>query len=77
LDYLGRSDFISVSDHLYHELQEYNGKMSSHEWNKKQFDFISKHKYYTETARKMRQVNKDKQLEKLKIMTQVNAKEDA
>jgi adenylate cyclase len=77
LDYLGRSDFIKVSDHLFHELQEYNGKMSSYEWNKKQFDFLSKHKYYTDTARKMRQVNKDKQLEKLKIMTQVDTKEEA
>jgi adenylate cyclase len=76
LDYLGRSDFINVSDHLYLELQEYNGKMSSHEWNKKQFDFISKHKYYTETARKMRQLNKDKQLEKLKIMTQLDVEKD-
>jgi len=69
LDYLGRSDFINVSEHLYHELQEHDIKMTSKEWNKKQFEFISKHKYYTETARTMRQINKEKQLEKLKIMT--------
>ncbi|TCO10913.1 class 3 adenylate cyclase [Natronoflexus pectinivorans] len=66
LDYLGRTDFLNLSENLFKELNRYNGRMSIQEWNKKQFDFISKHRYYTETARNMRQVNKDKQLTKLK-----------
>lgn len=69
LDYLGRSDFMAVSESLFKELQEHNGMMSEQEWNKRQCDFISGHKYYTETARKMRQMNKEKQLEKLKLVS--------
>lgn len=73
LDYLGRSDFLILSDNLYKELIEYNGKMSSPEWNQKQLDFLSRHRYYTETARKMRQVNKDKQVEMLKELIPVKS----
>lgn len=68
LDYLGRLDFINLSDNLYKELMEYNGKLSPHEWTKKQYDFFSKHRYHTNTARRMRQINKEKQLEKLREM---------
>ena len=68
LDYLGRADFISISDNLYKELNLYNGKMSLEEWNKLQYEFISGHTYYTSTARKLRQVNKERQLQKLKVL---------
>lgn len=71
LDYLGRLDFIHLSDNLYKELMEYNGKMTPHEWTKKQFDFFSKHRYHTKTARKMRQINKEKQMEKLREMIEM------
>lgn len=69
LDYLGRSDFIQLSDSLYRELIEQKGEMSELDWNKKQCDFLKTHIYYTETARKMRQTNKEKQLEKLKLLS--------
>ncbi len=66
LDYLGRSDFIPVSQNLYKEIQTYNGKMALHDWNKKQIHFIENHKYYTKTAKNLRQVNKEKQLTTLR-----------
>ncbi|MFW5754120.1 MAG: guanylate cyclase, partial [Marinilabiliaceae bacterium] len=66
LDYLGRSDFIPVSQDLYKELQTFNGKMSPHDWTQKQIHFIENHKYYTQTAKNMRQVKKKKQLEELR-----------
>lgn len=66
LDYLGRADFIPVSEKLYTELKAHNGHMSVDEWNQLQYDFISNHTYYTNTARSLRQVNKDLQLQKLK-----------
>lgn len=69
LDYLGRSDFIQLSDSLYRELIEQKGEMSEIDWNKKQCDFLTSHIYYTETARRMRQTNKEKQLEKLKLLS--------
>lgn len=72
LDYLGRLDFINVSENLFKELNEHNGELSPYEWTKKQYDFFSRHRYHTETARKMRQINKEKQLEKLKEMLEIH-----
>jgi len=66
LDYLGRADFMPVSDNLYRELNAHNGKLRMSEWNKMQYDFIAQHTYYTATARSLRQVNKERQLKKLK-----------
>lgn len=66
LDYLGRSDFLPVSNNLYNEVQQLNGSLSKSEWNKKQIHFISGHKYYTNTAKKLRQVKKEKQLKGLR-----------
>lgn len=68
LDYLGRADFISISDNLYKELNKHNGKITLNEWNKMQYEFISNHTYYTATARSLRQVNKERQLQKLKLL---------
>ncbi len=66
LDYLGRSDFIPVSNSLYEELREQNKINSFEEWNKLQVKFISAHQYYTKTARNLREVNKQKQIERIK-----------
>jgi class 3 adenylate cyclase/predicted metal-dependent HD superfamily phosphohydrolase len=66
LDYLGRSDFLPVSNTLYHEFQSLNGDMSRGAWNKKQIGFISEHKYYTNTAKELRQVKKERQLKGLR-----------
>ncbi|MFA8433832.1 MAG: adenylate/guanylate cyclase domain-containing protein [Marinifilaceae bacterium] len=66
LDYLGRTDFIPVSGSLYRELREYGRIKSIDEWNRMQIKFIENHQYFTETARNMRDVNKQKQLEKLR-----------
>jgi hypothetical protein len=66
LDYLGRSDFIPVSNTLFEELKA-RGKMGSlDEWNKLQIKFISGHQYFTKTARKLREVNKQMQIERLR-----------
>lgn len=65
LDYLGRADFVPLSIKLWEELCEFNGKISQKEWNKKQYAFLNKHVYYTKTAKKLRQVNKEIQLKKI------------
>lgn len=65
LDYLGRSDFIPVSNTLYKELKEQNKIGSLNDWNKKQLSFISKHQYFTKTAQSLREVNKQKQIERI------------
>lgn len=66
LDYLGRADFIPVSENLFKELNAHSRLIEMEEWNKMQHKFISDHTYYTASARKLRQVNKERQLEKLK-----------
>lgn len=65
LDYLGRTDFIPVSNTLYKELHEQNKIGSLNEWNKLQVKFISGHQYFTKTARNLREVNKQKQIERI------------
>ena len=35
------------------------------DWNRRQLDFINTHQYYTETARNLREVNKQSQIERL------------
>lgn len=66
LDYLGRTDFIPVSNMLYRELHEHGHVGTLHEWNELQLKFIENHSYFTKTAKRLRNVNKNSQLEKLR-----------
>ena len=66
LDYLGRSDMIPVSNTLYRELKEQDKIGSLNDWNKLQLKFITGHSYFTRTAQSLREVNKQKQIERIK-----------
>lgn len=66
LDYLGRSDFIPVSNTLYKELKEQNKIGSLNDWNKLQVKFLSNHQFFTDTAKNLREVNKQMQIERIK-----------
>ncbi|MFP4023544.1 MAG: adenylate/guanylate cyclase domain-containing protein [Thiohalospira sp.] len=66
LDYLGRSDFIPVSNTLYKELKEQNKIGSLNDWNKLQVKFLSNHQFFTKTALSLREVNKQMQIERIK-----------
>ncbi len=66
LDYLGRRDMVPVSDALYQELKVQGIIGSFNDWNKLQVKFLSMHQYFTETARNMRKVNKDVQIQRIK-----------
>jgi class 3 adenylate cyclase len=68
LDYLGRSDFIPVSNTLYDELKAQNKMGSLDDWNKIQVKFISGHQYFTKTARSLREVNKQLQIERIQSL---------
>ena len=68
LDYLGRPDFIHGSKRLFEEMFKFNMIKSEKEWNKVQVKFLEGHQYFTETARKNREINKNIQLEKLKAL---------
>jgi adenylate cyclase len=68
LDYLGRSDFIPVSNTLYEELKAQDKMGSLNDWNKIQVKFITGHQYFTETARSLREVNKQLQIERIQSL---------
>lgn len=68
LDYLGRSDMIPVSNTLFLELKERSMIGTLRDWNKLQMRFISGHQYFTETARNLREVNKQAQIERIKSL---------
>jgi hypothetical protein len=68
LDYLGRSDFIPVSNTLFEELKAQNKMQDLNEWNKMQVRFISGHQYFTKTARSLREVNKQLQIERIQSL---------
>jgi class 3 adenylate cyclase len=73
LDYLGRTDFIPVSNMLYEELKIREMVGSFNEWNLKQLEFIKKHQYYTNTAQNLREVNKNKQIERLERLLAIES----
>ena len=68
LDYLGRSDFIPVSNTLFEELKAQNKMGSLNDWNKIQVKFISGHQYFTRTAQSLREVNKQLQIERIQSL---------
>ena len=72
LDYLGRSDFIPVSNTLYEELKAQDKITSLNDWNKLQVKFISGHQYFTGTARRLREVNKKLQIERISSLITEN-----
>jgi hypothetical protein len=72
LDYLGRTDFIPVSNTLYRELKERQMVGSWQDWNQMQLDFIKQHQYFTKTAQNLREVNKQQQIERLRQLLNEN-----
>lgn len=66
LDYLGRTDFIPVSNALYEELKAQNKMTSLNDWNKLQLKFIGSHQYFTKTGRRLREVKKQEQIGRIK-----------
>ncbi|MGM0498256.1 MAG: hypothetical protein ACQESJ_10085, partial [Bacteroidota bacterium] len=55
---------------LYKELKEQDKVGDINDWNKLQLKFISNHNYFTETALNLREVNKQKQIERIKALIQ-------
>jgi len=76
LDYLGRSDMIPVSNLLYRELKENNLIGSWNEWNRLQIKFITNHQYFTKTALSLREVNKQKQIERIKMLLETKPEDE-
>lgn len=72
LDYLGRSDMLPVSNTLYLEMKERKIIDSMNDWNNIQIKFISGHQYFTDTAKSLREINKQMQIERIKKLVENN-----
>ena len=59
---------IPVSNTLFMELKERSKIKSLKDWNNLQVKFISGHQYFTETARNLREVNKQMQIERIRSL---------
>ncbi len=62
LDYLGRSDFFVIGQKLRLEWELAGNKIDLCEWYIIQMDFLRNHKYFTESARKLRNQRKQENL---------------
>ena len=65
LDYLGRTDFIPGSNALFEELKSMNIISDLNEWNKLQVQFLTNHNFFTDTSKRLREVNKQSQIERI------------
>jgi len=66
LDYLGRADFYSIGKRLFEELKFQHVITTETEWNRLQVDFLTKHRYFTQTSIERRKPMKIEHLSKLK-----------
>jgi adenylate cyclase len=65
LDYLGRTDFVPTSNKLFKELEAMGIMSDIDQWNKLQVQFLSAHSFYTDTSNRLREVNKQAQIERI------------
>jgi HD superfamily phosphodiesterase len=66
LDYLGRADFYTIGEHLFHELREMGIVADEREWNTLQVRFLEQHQYFTATSIAARKAVKDGHLHELR-----------
>ena len=76
LDYLGRDDFHLIADKLRLELREHGKIDSDRKWDEIQVMFLTQHRYFTETAKKTRQIKKMENLEEIKARLERNQYKD-
>ena len=60
LNYLGRTDFISIGENLYREMFAFGYIKNKVEWNRVQLDFMRQHHYFTPTVIKHNNSQKEK-----------------
>lgn len=66
LDTLGREDFFTLSLHLRKELANRGQNFDEAQWYARQLEFLRSHHYWTDSARKMREAGKKKNIAELK-----------
>ncbi len=65
LDYLGREDFLIISDSLRREFLEFGVVKSNEEWEVFQYNFLKEHEYFTTSSRLTRGPSKKEYFQKI------------
>lgn len=65
LDYLGRNDYVEISNRLYLEFKATNVIKTDEDWKNLQISFLTKHDFHTPFAKKYRSPKKQYWLEKI------------
>ena len=76
LDYLGRDDFFEISETLRRELRDHGKIKSDRLWDEIQVKFLTQHKYFTKSAKKMRDAKKAEHLEVIKKRLELDQYKD-
>ena len=66
LDYLGRADFHEIADRLRLELREHGKINSDRMWDELQIKFLTSHKYFTKTSKRLRDAKKAKNIQEVR-----------
>ncbi len=67
LDSLGRSDFLQRSLDLRKEWGTLGQQWTDQEWYVRQLDFLLEHHYFTASARRLREVQKQRNVQQLRV----------
>ncbi|MBK7709877.1 MAG: hypothetical protein IPJ37_02070 [Bacteroidales bacterium] len=65
-DYLGRVDYVKLTEKLFRELSEYGKNIDRDNWIEFQKNYLFDHQFRTETARLLRSVSAEDQVEGLR-----------
>lgn len=68
LDSLGREDFLTTSDALREERAEAGEVVSDEEWYAGQLEFLTRHAYFSEAARALRDAGKQHNIERVRAL---------
>ncbi len=66
LDYLGRADFYPIGATLFAEFKVQGIVQTEEDWNRLQVNFLTQHRYFTQTANRLRQPLKEQHLAEIK-----------
>ena len=66
-EYLGRDDFVRLSGRLLKEKAEHGLKIGNEEWNEMQKLLLASHDFFTETAKILRSVSVEEQINALQV----------
>jgi len=65
LDYIGRDDIFLIGQRLQYEWLKIGKVSTLKEWHEKQLDFLKKHKFFTKSAKKLRDKKKQENIREI------------